>query len=379
MDPLLAGLESQRSKMLAVLEKMVRLESPSHAAAAVNCCVDYVAGECQRLGGKVTRHSSREYGDALQADFLPPSKSRGRILLLGHLDTVWELGTLRRMPYRLADGRAWGPGVLDMKSGVTQALFALQALRALRFPLPKHVTLLLNPDEEVGSHFSRPITERIAKTCDAVLVLEPGTGWRGALKTARKGVGLYEVRVHGRAAHAGVDFHHGVSATLELARQIPRITSFTSRKRGLTVNVGVIRGGTRSNVVAEEAVAMVDVRVARLADAAPLDRKFRALRPFHPEARIEIAGGLNRPPMERSPAGAALFAKARDLGRGLGLDLEESSTGGGSDGNFTAGLGIPTLDGLGGAGEGAHAVNESIRLDLLAPRAALLARLLLEV
>jgi glutamate carboxypeptidase len=371
-------LNEQRPAMLDVLEQMVRIESPSLHRDAVNRCADYVAGVAESQGGRVKRHKSADYGDHLQVDFGPPAKGK-RLLLLGHLDTVWDLGTLERMPYRIADGRVWGPGVLDMKCGVTMMLFALRALSATCVDLRRPVTLLLNSDEEVGSVTSRPVTEKLAKSAAAVLVLEPGTGLTGKLKTARKGVGDYEVRVHGRASHAGVDFTKGVSATLELARQIPRIAGFTRLTRGITVNAGVIGGGTRTNVVAEEAWAKVDIRIARLRDEAWLDRKFQSLRPYDKRAKIEVTGGLNRPPMERKPGIVALFRKAQAIGRELGMELEESMTGGGSDGNFTAALGVPTLDGLGGVGEGAHASNESVLLEPLVSRTALLARLLMEV
>src|ERR1022692_2940126 len=223
-SPLTAFLIEQRPAMLEVLERMVRIESPSFNRDAVNRCADYVAGIAESQGGRGKRHRSKNYGDHLQVDF-GPAKGK-RLLLLGHLDTVWDIGTLARMPYRIAQGRVWGPGVLDMKCGVTMMLFALRALQTTGQALTRPVTLLLNSDEEVGSETSRPVTEKLAKSAEAVLVLEPGTGLTGKLKTARKGVGDYEIRVHGRASHAGVDFTNGVSATLELARQIPRIAGF---------------------------------------------------------------------------------------------------------------------------------------------------------
>lgn len=359
MDPILAAVKEQRPAMLATLERLVAIESPSTVKVAVDRCSAVAAEEFEKLGGRVVFHRSSEFGDHLQADFGPRGSG---ILLLGHLDTVWEMGTLARMPFRIAKGRAWGPGVLDMKSGVVSMMFALSVAK-----LSRRVTVLLVSDEEVGSPSSRRITERIARGRDAVLVLEPATGLHGALKTARKGVGVFHLKVKGRAAHAGVDFEKGISAVNKLADHIKEIAGFTRLKRGLTVNVGVIGGGTRSNVVAEEAWAEVDVRIARKSDWPPIERKFRAL---------GATGGLNRPPMERTAAIAALFRKAQRLGRDLGLNLEESMTGGGSDGNFTAALGIPTLDGLGAVGEGAHALNESILLDQFPVRTALLAKLL---
>jgi glutamate carboxypeptidase len=274
------------------------------------------------------------------------------------------------------DGRLWGPGVLDMKAGIVFFLFAVRALRELGIAVGSKVLLQLNPDEEVGSEVSRPLTEKNAARSQAVLVLEPGTGLTGKLKTARKGVGDFRVVVKGRAAHSGVDFEAGASAVLELARQIERIAGFTRLSRGITVNPGVISGGTRSNVVAAEARVDVDIRVLRLRDAPALEKKFRALKPFDRRCTIEVTGGLNRPPMERSPGIVALFRKARDLGRKIGVELEESLTGGGSDGNFTAALGVPTLDGLGAVGEGAHAPNESLLVDRMADRTALVGKLL---
>jgi glutamate carboxypeptidase len=283
------------------------------------------------------------------------------------------------MPVNVADGRLWGPGVLDMKAGLVFFVFAMRALRDLNIPLKREVALLVVPDEEVGSTSSRAITEEEAKRSKCVLVLEPGTGFAGKLKTARKGVGDYQVFIKGKAAHAGVDFTSGASAIVEAARQISEIAKFTDLDRGITVNPGVISGGTRSNVIAETARVHVDVRVNRLPDAGELDAKFRALKAKDDRCSVWVEGGLNRPPMERTEEIAALFYKARALGEAMGVSIEESSTGGGSDGNFTAALGVPTLDGLGGVGEGAHAPNESILLDRVADRVALLAALVAEI
>lgn len=266
-----------------------------------------------------------------------------------------------------------------MKAGIAFFIFAVRALRELEIPVPSNVLLQLNSDEEVGSEVSRPLTEQNAAASKAVLVLEPGTGLEGKLKTARKGVGDFTVVVRGRASHAGVDFQAGASAVLELARQINHIASFTRVDQGLTVNPGVVSGGTRSNVVAAEARAEIDIRVLKLTDVPGLEKKFHALQPFDSRCTIEVSGGLNRPPMERSAGIVELFRRAQRLALGLGVSVEESLTGGGSDGNFTAALGIPTLDGLGGVGEGAHAANESILVDRIADRTALLAKLLAEL
>jgi glutamate carboxypeptidase len=255
-------------------------------------------------------------------------------------------------------------------------VFAALALRELNVAAPRRVVLQINSDEEIGSDASRALTEKMARRSDAVLVVEPGSGLAGKLKTARKGTGDYTVRVQGIASHAGVDFEAGASAILELARQIERIAAFTDLGKGLTVNPGVVRGGTRTNVVAGDAVVEVDIRIARMKDFAPLDKRFRGLKPVDRRCKITVEGGMNRPPLERTKAIAALFAHARELARELNVDLEESMTGGGSDGNFTAALGVPTLDGLGCIGEGAHTLHENVVLATIPQRAALLAKLL---
>jgi glutamate carboxypeptidase len=354
-------------------------ESPSDSPAAVNRLVDLLIERTADIATAQTFDAER-FGRTLRLAFkLPGNSKQGQVLALGHSDTVWPLGTIKHMPVNQASGRLWGPGVLDMKSGLAFFVFAMRALRDLNVAVRHEVVLLVAADEEVGSTSSRAITEEEAKRSKCVLVLEPGTGFAGKLKTARKGVGDYTVFVKGKGAHAGVDFTSGASAIVEAARQISEIAKFTDLQRGITVNPGVISGGTRSNVIAEDAQVHVDIRVSRLPDAAELDGKFRALRAKDERCSVWVEGGLNRPPMERTEAIAALFAKARALGVAMGVTVEESSTGGGSDGNFTAALGIPTLDGLGGVGEGAHASNESILLDRVADRVALLAGLVAEV
>ncbi len=377
MDPILAYVQAQQARIIALIRCMVECESPSDDPRAVDRFVDLVSAEAAALSS-VQTFPGGKFGKHLLCEFtLPgPSKKKGEILALGHSDTVWPMGTLAQMPFREADGRLWGPGVLDMKSGIAFFLFAVRALRELDIPVPSRVKLLINSDEEVGSDSSRTLTQETARRAKAVLVLEPGTGLEGKLKTARKGVGDYTITVRGRASHAGVDFSAGASAIVELARQIERVSGFTNLKRGVTVNPGLISGGSRSNVVAAEARAVVDIRIPRVRDAEALDRKFYALKPFDKRCHLEIHGGLNRPPMERSVGIVQLFRTAQRLARELGIALEESMTGGGSDGNLTAALGIPTLDGLGAVGEGAHAVNESILVNRVADRTALLAKLI---
>jgi len=375
MDTALAFARSKQNEMIALIREMVECESPSDDAAAVNRFVDLTAGKAADIAAVKVIPGGR-FGNHLRLEFtLPGKKKQGQILALGHSDTVWPMGALRGMPFREEKGRLWGPGVLDMKSGVAFFLYAMRALRELDIPVKRKVVLLLNSDEEVGSDSSRALTEKEARKSSAVLVLEPGTGLEGKLKTARKGVGGYRVNVGGVASHAGVDFTAGASAIVELARQIERIAGFTDLKKGITVNPGVISGGTRSNVIAAAAQVVVDIRIARLKDFPKLDKKFRSLRAVDKRCRVTVEGGLNRPPMERTAAIAQLFRTAKSLAGELGVAIEESMTGGGSDGNFTAALGIPTIDGLGGVGEGAHAPHESILVERIADRTALLAKL----
>ncbi len=371
---LLHWLEGRRAEMIAMIRRLVATESPSFDKLAVDRLSKMLSAEFSSRGGRVHFHRTRRFGNHLQADF--SGEDRPPVLLLGHMDTVWDVGTLKSMPFRQESGRLWGPGVLDMKAGIAQMMFAVEALQKVRGRLPRAVSVLLVSDEEVGSETSRAITERLARKSAAVLVCEPAFGLKGALKTARKGVGEYTVKVFGCAAHSGLDSDKGQSAVVELARQIGAIARFTDRKRGMTVNPGVVRGGTRSNVVAAEAEVAVDARVAQLSDTPRLDRKFRSLRPFNPECRLEISGKINRPPLERTPAVVALFKKAQVLARELDFEVTEASVGGGSDGNFTAALGVPTLDGLGAVGAGAHAANESVVVSQLVPRTALLARMM---
>jgi len=377
VDPILAHVQAQQPGIIGLIRRLVECESPSDDPRAVDRFVDLLAAEVGS-SGTVQTFPGGKFGKHLACEFaLPgPARKKGEILALGHSDTVWPMGTLAGMSFRESEGRLWGPGVLDMKSGIAFFLFAVRTLRQLDIPVPSRVKLLINSDEEVGSNSSRTLTQETARRAKAVLVLEPGTGLEGKLKTARKGVGDYTITVHGHASHAGVDFPAGASAIVELARQMERVAGFTNLKRGVTVNPGLITGGSRSNVVAAEARAVVDIRAPRLRDAESLDRKFRSLKPFDKRCKLEIEGGLNRPPMERSVGVVQLFRTAQQLARDLGVPLEESMTGGGSDGNLTAALGIPTLDGLGGVGEGAHAVNESILIDRIADRTALLAKLI---
>ncbi len=364
----------RRDQIVSTIRELVEIESPSDNKAAVDALSDAVAAKFAALGASVKIHSAQSFGNHLQADFNGASPGKP-ILLLGHYDTVYPLGTLATMPCQIFGDKLTGPGVLDMKSGIAMMLHAIAALRDWHGQLPRPVTVFLVSDEEVGSESSRAITESVAKKSAAVLVLEPSYGPEGAVKTARKGVGDYQIRVIGKAAHAGLDFQKGANAIEELARQIDKISRFTDLKKGLTLSAGLISGGTRVNVVPAEATATIDVRVARMKDASLIEKKMRSLRPVNRKCRVEVTGGVNRPPLERTDGVAELYAKARTIAHDLGWNLGEAAVGGGSDGNFTGALGIPTLDGLGGVGDGAHATHEHILVSELPRRAALLAAL----
>jgi glutamate carboxypeptidase len=371
MDSHLRYARSKQKEIVALIQEFVECESPSDHPPGIARFVDLLAESVTDIA-KIKKFDG---GHARIEFTLPGTKKDGQILALGHSDTVWTLGTLRTMPFREQKGRLWGPGVLDMKAGLAFFIFAMRSLRELDVPVARKVVMQVNSDEEVGSESSRPLTEEAARSSIAVLVLEPGTGLEGKLKTARKGVGDYTLTVRGKASHAGVDFANGANAIVEMARQLERIAGFTQLDRGVTVSPGVIQGGTRSNVVPAECRAEIDIRAPRDRDRVYLEKKFASLKPFDKRCALELTGGLNRPPMERSAGVRKLYSTAKKLAAELGVALEESSTGGGSDGNFTAALGIPTLDGLGAVGEGAHAPNESILINRISDRTALLAKL----
>ena len=375
MRALLAGARRSQPALLNQIRKLVLAESPSDNKAAVDACVALAAAHARALGGHVKIHRQRAFGNVLEARFGPRTRTGAAkpVLLLGHLDTVWPLGTLKSMPFRVAEGRLFGPGALDMKAGVAMAFTAIELLTQAAL-FNREIILLLNSDEEIGSPVSRPITERLAAECAAVYVLEPALGL--AYKTARKGTGNWRIDVQGIPSHAGVDFEKGASAIRELAHLVESVSGWTDLKRGLTVSVGLAGGGSKTNVIPAEAWAEVDVRIARKADGARIDRKFVTLKPRDKRCSLTITSGINRPPMESTRGTVKLYRQAWSLAAELGFKLDEAATGGASDGNFTSALGIPTLDGMGAVGEGAHARNESIVLEHLAPRIALLAGLL---
>jgi glutamate carboxypeptidase len=377
MIELLRESQCREGEMVRLLARFVRCESPSRDKTTVDRFGKIVAAEFRKCGARIRFWRQRSRGDHLRVEFWTgKERPAGQILVLGHLDTVYPVGTLRRMPFRIAAGRAWGPGTFDMKGGIVLALIALDALRAARTLPGKRLVFLWTSDEEIGSETSRRIIEREARRSDTVLVLEPSLGPGGRLKTVRKGVGSAEIIVTGRSAHAGVDPERGVNAVEELALQIARLRRLHQPHRGITVQATVIEGGTTSNVIPASARAELDIRFPRLADERALRQQLLSMRPILHGARVEIRLGSFRPPLERTAAVRALFRQAQSLARELGVHLGEASTGGGSDGNFTSALGIPTLDGLGAVGDAPHSPREHVVIGKLPQRAALLAGLL---
>jgi glutamate carboxypeptidase len=374
---LLRLLQPRLPQMLSVLRAFVLAESPSLEKSPADRCCAIVAKEWRKRGARVERIAQKHRGDHLRITWQPQKSRAGQLLVLGHYDTVYATGTLAKMPFRVSAGKAYGPGTFDMKAGMVQALFALDALRQSQTPLRKRIVFLWTSDEEIGSESSRKLIETEARRSDAVFVLEPSLGPRGLLKTARKGVGEAEIIVHGRASHAGLAPQEGVNAVHELARQIARLEQWNDLGRGISVNADVIEGGTRVNVIAQRARAVIDLRALRISDMRRLEKRLGALRPITRGARLEIRGGFNRPPMERKVS-VALFSRAKSLAAQMGLSIGECVAGGGSDGNLTAALGVPTLDGLGAVGDGAHSAREYILARTMPERAALLAALLAE-
>jgi glutamate carboxypeptidase len=369
-------LKPRLPQMVATLRTFVEAESPSLEKAAANKCCGIVAEEWRKRGVRVERLAQKERGDHLRITYWPNKpRPAGQLLVLGHYDTVYSSGTLRQMPFRVSAGKAYGPGIFDMKSGIVQALYALQALQETKTALRKRLVFLWTSDEEIGSESSRKLFESEARRSDAVFVLEPSFGPRGLLKTARKGVGQAELIVHGRASHAGLAPEEGINAIHELAQQLTRIEKWNDHRRGVTINAGIIEGGTRTNVIPERARAVLDLRALRVSDMRGLEDRLRDLRPFQRGAKLDVTGGFDRPPLE-SRMSASLFARAQLLAKQMNLPLDECTVGGGSDGNFTAALGIPTLDGLGAVGDGAHSAHEHILINTMPARAALLASLL---
>lgn len=365
--------EQKRDAVLGVLKKIVEHETPSSDKQAVDRLVSFLKDELEARGGHVDRRAQQDFGDVLVARF--GSGDQKPLFVMTHIDTVWPVGTLERMPWKIDGGKVRGPGVYDMKGSVALMLVALDMLREAGVDT-RPIVWMINTEEEVGSPVSRPILEELARESELVLCLEPPVPPEGALKTERKGVGMFTMSIEGRAAHAGADHQSGISAVEELARQVQRLHSLTDYEKGTTVNVGIVSGGTKRNVVAAYAEALIDLRVSTMTES---DRVVPLILESEPQLEgttIRVEGGLNRPPMERTPAIAAVFQRAREIAREIDIDLEEAGTGGGSDGNFTAALGVPTLDGLGCIGDGAHADDEHIELERVPERLALIAALL---
>ncbi|HUL35220.1 MAG TPA: M20 family metallopeptidase [Candidatus Eisenbacteria bacterium] len=374
--PLLSFLREKQPQILETLREFTQLESPSLEKVPTDRCCEFLAYLWLQRGTTVGVLKNEKRGNHLRITWNPPAEQpKSQLFVLGHYDTVYPTGTLDKMPFRVEGGRAYGPGIFDMKAGIVQALFALDALRELRLPVRKRLVFLWTSDEEIGSATSRQLIEAEARRSDAVFVLEPSLGPRGSLKTSRKGVGEAQLIVHGRASHAGLAPEKGVNAIHELAAQIVRIEKWNDLRRGMTINADVVSGGTRTNVIAERAEATLDLRAWHETDMQALEKRLHSLKPVHRGAKLEIRGGFDRPPFERKYA-AALFARAKSIARELGFALSETAAGGGSDGNFTASLGVPTLDGMGAVGDGAHATHEHILLNSMPQRAALLAQLI---
>jgi glutamate carboxypeptidase len=376
MRELLRFCEAEQPWLLDTIRALATFESPTHNKAAVDACGRELQQRLEAIGARVTRLAQESAGDHLRAEL---GSGPTQILVLGHFDTVWDVGQLKTMPVRDIDGRLHGPGVYDMKAGIALGMLAARALAELppRPGLPPtayRLVMLWTTDEETGSATSRALLETEARRSRAVLVLEPSLPG-GALKTGRKGCGEFELVIRGVAAHAGIDPSKGASAIRELARQILRIEQLQEPSRGVTLNVGIVQGGTRANVVAGEARAVIDVRVPTMPDAERVREALAGLRPEIPGTSLEVRGRIDRPPLERTDAVARLYHTARELAAELGRELHEGSTGGGSDGNFTAAAGVPTLDGLGAVGDGAHALHEHVVIADLPWRAALLAGL----
>jgi glutamate carboxypeptidase len=377
MPDLLDFYTARREHILDSIKALVQRETKSREESPLNEIADFVAGQLREIGGEVQLIAQPGFGTNLRARFdFGHAPGEPRILVIGHLDTVWPTGTLERLPFRVTDeGRAHGPGIFDMKSGIAVAIESLRTIVSRGLPTKRPITMLLTCDEEIGSKTSRGLIEEEAKNGAAALVLEPPiTG--GVVKTGRKGIGTFTVRALGRAAHAGLDPSSGVNAIVELAHQTLRLAALNDYEQGITVSVGLIQGGSALNVIPPEATAKVDVRFWTPEDGERVVRAIRGITPALAEARLEVTGGINRPPMPRSEKNVTLYHHARELAAEIGFDLRDEVVGGGSDGNFTAALGVPTLDGLGVDGSGAHAEHEHIIIEDIPRRAALLTRLM---
>jgi glutamate carboxypeptidase len=375
-NTLLALLRPRLSHMLESLRQLTVLESPSLEKEPSDRCCNHLADEWLLRGATVQILKQRHRGDHLRISWAPDTlRTSSQLLVLGHYDTVYPSRSLAHMPFRVAGSKAFGPGTFDMKAGIVQALYALEALQQAKIPLSKRLVFLWTSDEEIGSESSRQLLESEAKRSDAVFVLEPSLGPHGLVKTSRKGVGEAKLIIHGRSAHAGLDPEQGVNAIHELAAQIARIEKWNDPRHGVTVNADLVDGGTRTNVIPDHAKVNFDLRAWRHADMRALEKRFHALKPIRRGVKLEVRGGFDRPPLERKHS-AELFTRARSLAKEMGFALGEAAAGGSSDGNFTAALGVSTLDGFGAVGDGAHSAHEFVFYKTMPQRAALLASML---
>lgn len=375
---LLSRLLDLQPQMIERLGQLVDVESPSYDKPALDRLAAMLAGQFAAAGGRSHVIENAARGNHVRVDFDFGAADAKPALVLCHFDTVWPIGTLAGRPFAVNGNTITGPGCYDMKGGIIIAQFALQAIGEMNLRPGRNVTVLLNSDEEIGSTTSRPLIEDLARGSQYVLALEPA-GPDGIAKTGRKGTGRYRLEIHGKAAHSGSDPQKGVSAISELAHQVLALHALNDFQKGTTVNVGIVQGGSRANVVADFATADIDARAWRAQDAEQLHTAIMSIKPVHSGARLKIDGRFTRPPMERTGVTMNLYAQAKAVAGKLGIDLKEGATGGAGDCNFTAAMGVPTLDGLGAIGDGAHAVTEHILADQLPLRAALLAAMLMEL
>jgi len=376
MDQLQAFFEERLDRTIRRIQQLVEIESPSRDEAGSRMAVVWIEDELRRISDdfRIERISVEGFGEHLVVRAYEGKEKP--VLLLGHTDTVHPRGTKERNPTRIEDGRLYGCGTFDMKANIVVILEVLRAFREFELTPPRPITILLSCDEEIGSHSGRPIVEREAANAEYALVCEPSAD--GRAKTGRKGTGMFTIKAHGIPAHAGLEPEKGASAVLELSRQIQRLHDLNDLEKGTTVNVCIVSGGTASNVIPSEAECEVDVRFSSMKEAARIEKAITTLKPFDPKVRVEVIGEINRPPMERSRAVIKLYERARKTALNFGYELGETTVGGASDGNFVAALGVPLLDGLGITGNGAHTLDEYVRLDDIPKRALLLARLILE-
>lgn len=371
----LKEVQAKLPAMVAMLGEIVEMESPSDDKEHVDRLIERLAVLAKERGGCPQVIELAERGNHLRVEW---GSGEEQLLMLCHIDTVWDVGETKKRPFRVEGDKAFGPGAFDMKCGSVMTMFAMEHLTNLGWPLGKRVVAIFNSDEETGSASSRELIEQEALKSSAVLVLEPAIAPKGSLKTARKGVGRFDMKVEGVAAHSGSAPQNGASAVLELARQVVWLHGLTDYDKGTTVNVGVVKGGTRANVVAAEAQAHIDLRAVTVAEAERIVPMILGAKAQTPGTRVTVTGGLNRPPMERTEAIVSMYRTAERIAEELGIEISEGMTGGGSDGNFTAALGVPTIDGLGAVGDGAHAAHEFLYISKMAERTALLIRLLEE-